>query len=238
MYECFKYLADEINRDIKGVCGSEGDDYSYYFHDDFYHVTSDIDSLPLDQRYDEEPKIHALTFSSGAMSLIYDEMNRVEPHLANGKAYSSSLMLSVAGKCSKYICKMAAAVFISRYGVSGEVDEECVSDGITYFRKKLSKHHEIELNQKRVQLYLMQNGEFLKVGISDNPTRRIKDMQTGNPIEITLLQSKVFGSRFKAEQAESRLHNKLKALGLHVRGEWFNKCDEVFKEFSKVRSVK
>lgn len=238
MYECFKYLAEEINSDIKQICGSDGDDFSYYFHDDFYHVTSDIDSLPLDQRYDEKPNKHALTFSDAATDLIYDEMQRVEPYLADGAIYSSNLMLSVAGKASKYICKMAAAIFISRYGIGGEIDEDCVSDGITYFREKLGKHHEIELNQKRIQLYLMQNGDFLKVGISDNPTRRIKDMQTGNPIEITLLQSKVFGSRSKAEQAESRVHNKLKALGLHVRGEWFNKCDEVFKEFSKVRSIK
>tara|TARA_R100000951_G_scaffold27557_2_gene23473 strand:+ start:4898 stop:5614 length:717 start_codon:yes stop_codon:yes gene_type:complete len=238
MYECFKYLAEEINSDVKAVCGSDGDDFSYYFHDDFYHVTSDIDSMPLDQRYDEVPKSNTLTFSSGAMGLIYDEMNRVEPYLADGNAYSSNLMLSVAGKASKYICKMAAAIFISRYGISGVVDKECVAVGIDYFREKLNKHHEIELNQKRVQLYLMQSGDFLKVGISDNPTRRINDMQTGNPIEITLLQSKVFGPRTKAEKAESRVHNKLKALGLHVRGEWFNKCDEVFKEFSKVRSVK
>lgn len=230
MYECFKYLAEEINSDVSGVCGSRGLKFAYKFRFSLCVVGCSDRGVT--------PDCSIVQFSDGALDLIRMEMNRVEQHLANGKMYSSELMRRVAGRSSEYICRYAAALFIKHFNGDGEINEDCAVQAIAYFRSKVEKYQKQQRKEGNAELYLMQNGDFLKVGISDNPTRRIKDMQTGNPIEITLLQSKVFGSRFKAEQAESRLHNKLKSLRLHVRGEWFNKCDEVFKEFSKVRSVK
>jgi hypothetical protein len=39
------------------------------------------------------------------------------------------------------------------------------------------------------KIYIMQCGNYIKIGVSDNPERRIKDLQTGNPFEIKLLLS-------------------------------------------------
>lgn len=229
-YKCYKYLAEELNSDVFSVCGDKGFKFAYTFRFSSCVVGCSDRGVTAD--------CSIIQFSDGALDLIHTEMNRVEPHLANGKIYSSELMRRVAGRSGEYICRYAAALFIKHFHGVGEINEDCVAQAIAYFRSKVEKYQKQERKDGNVELYLMQNGDFLKIGISDNPSRRINDMQTGNPIEITLLQSKVFGSRSKAEQAESRAHNKLKALGLHVRGEWFNKCDEVFKEFSKVRSIK
>ena len=56
----------------------------------------------------------------------------------------------------------------------------------------------------------------IKLGISSNPERRCKQLQTANSSELKLLVSILATDRFKFE---SKLHNENKDL--RIRGEWF-----------------
>lgn len=90
-----------------------------------------------------------------------------------------------------------------------------------------------------VFIYMMRCGDFLKIGISDDPERRIKDMQTGNPIEIKMLDKIKLKSRENAMTLEVGIHEHLKSLGLHVRGEWFERHAKAVNCFNRVKlSVK
>ena len=60
----------------------------------------------------------------------------------------------------------------------------------------------------------------VKIGRSDNPMKRVAELQTGNPNPLTLL------SCFAAEATvEQVIHVHLKQYSLN--GEWFANCDEV-----------
>jgi hypothetical protein len=65
-------------------------------------------------------------------------------------------------------------------------------------------------------LYLIQAGEFTKIGISQNIEKRIKSMETDNPLEIELLFYKKMEN---VRKVESFLHKQLKEY--NVKNEWF-----------------
>ena len=67
-------------------------------------------------------------------------------------------------------------------------------------------------------LYILQSGEYLKIGISKNhPRQRVKQLQTGSAQEIKLLK---FYRRMDYKQLEKYLHQKFRRR--RIRGEWFN----------------
>ena len=67
-------------------------------------------------------------------------------------------------------------------------------------------------------LYILQSGEYLKIGISKNhPRQRVKQLQTGSAQEIKLLK---FYRRKDYKQLEKYLHQKFRRR--RIRGEWFN----------------
>lgn len=74
-------------------------------------------------------------------------------------------------------------------------------------------------------LYLMQadNSGAIKIGVSDNPEWRLKQLQTGCPFEIRLIA--VFENQGHLEKP---LHKKLKDYKINpltnkkTRGEWFD----------------
>ncbi|MES2625872.1 MAG: GIY-YIG nuclease family protein [Pseudomonadota bacterium] len=79
-------------------------------------------------------------------------------------------------------------------------------------------------------LYVMSCGEFLKVGLSVNPLRRLKDHQVSNPVEIHLelvYRPTVF---MPISAIEAVAHRSLKQY--HVRGEWFTK--DAMAEFKRL----
>lgn len=63
-------------------------------------------------------------------------------------------------------------------------------------------------------LYIAKNGEFFKIGFSKNPDVRMRELQTGNPLEVKLIGT-VQGSR----QLEKAWHVKFSKR--RIRGEWF-----------------
>ena len=77
------------------------------------------------------------------------------------------------------------------------------------------------MSQKKV--YIAKSGEYYKIGISDNPPERIKQLNTASPERIQLV------SEYKsvnAVAAEKRLHKSLR----HYRknGEWFALTPKMF----------
>ena len=83
-------------------------------------------------------------------------------------------------------------------------------------------------------LYIIGNDKgFIKVGVSNNPTRRVKQLQTGNEHKLTLL----FTEEFECERKhllhiENAVHKALRRMSNKCIGEWFE-IDE-----SKMDSIK
>lgn len=68
-------------------------------------------------------------------------------------------------------------------------------------------------------VYVMSDGEFLKIGYSKNPQKRIKAIQSGNPKQLKIpIKWKVVG-RNNAKKLESALHKRYGKL--RKKGEWF-----------------
>jgi DNA invertase Pin-like site-specific DNA recombinase len=61
-----------------------------------------------------------------------------------------------------------------------------------------------------------QGSSLVKVGISQNPTKRLKRLQTGSPL-ILYLDTFLWG----VAHHEKEIHRILKSKGLHSHGEWF-----------------
>ncbi len=82
-------------------------------------------------------------------------------------------------------------------------------------------------------VYIMTSGKSrFKVGISKHPTKRVKQLQTGNPDPIKLLWVSEMKEGIKASSAESTIHSVLKEMGLHATGEWFNMSDDQVVELA------
>lgn len=71
-------------------------------------------------------------------------------------------------------------------------------------------------------IYLIRDykSNAVKIGRSDNPAKRVAELQTGNPYPLELLYS------FSADPSlEQIIHKELQEYALS--GEWFQYCDEV-----------
>lgn len=73
-------------------------------------------------------------------------------------------------------------------------------------------------------LYLIEEvyGGCYKIGIAENPVKRAKSLQTGNPRPLTPKFTRAFESKREARIAELIAHQALKEF--RVFGEWFS-CD-------------
>lgn len=75
----------------------------------------------------------------------------------------------------------------------------------------------------RCFVYIIRSGSGfsapVKIGVSDVPENRIKELQTGNPYRLFLIAKLPFSSRADAFEVEKYLHNQLTLTKLC--GEWF-----------------
>ena len=73
-------------------------------------------------------------------------------------------------------------------------------------------------------VYLIQSGNKpkspIKIGMSDNPEKRIKQLQTGNPVQLRLVLSIKCKSRAGAFKLESDMHNLLHKM--NIINEWYS----------------
>ena len=78
-------------------------------------------------------------------------------------------------------------------------------------------------------VYVMSDGEFLKIGYSKNPKKRIKDVQSGNPKQLKIPVKWQVAGRNNAKKLETTLH---KHYGkLRKKGEWF--CGSILEELKQ-----
>ena len=73
----------------------------------------------------------------------------------------------------------------------------------------------------------MQCKEYIKIGVSQRPEQRIKDLQIGNPFKIILLLKIIYDDCYGIEK---KLHNYFDKN--NVSGEWFS-IDKDIKDLVK-----
>lgn len=71
-------------------------------------------------------------------------------------------------------------------------------------------------------LYIMVSRLGVKIGISDEPEKRLGQVQTGHPATVSLGKVIWFISRADAALVEKTVHDVLKLQNAHASGEWFN----------------
>jgi Meiotically up-regulated gene 113 len=78
---------------------------------------------------------------------------------------------------------------------------------------------------RQTYVYLIEAGELYKIGFSNNPSSRLKGIQTHNPYKCSILYKikDPFGT------LEKDLHSKFHSL--RINGEWFKKSDLIINEF-------
>ncbi len=79
----------------------------------------------------------------------------------------------------------------------------------------------------------------VKIGLSDNPEKRLKDLQTANPNKLILRRKIEMPSRKQAQLLERCLHNLGKKQFKALEGEWFivfGSWDKLISEAQKMVS--
>lgn len=69
-------------------------------------------------------------------------------------------------------------------------------------------------------VYFISDGEFIKIGKSNNVERRLLELQTANPRKLKLLNTIKCENETSAFALESFLHSILQSV--HQNGEWFH----------------
>lgn len=67
----------------------------------------------------------------------------------------------------------------------------------------------------------------VKIGISVDPADRCRDFQIGNHSNATVFYAIRIAIRSEAASVEKKVHNRLKAQDMHMRGEWF-RCSTAY----------
>jgi hypothetical protein len=70
-------------------------------------------------------------------------------------------------------------------------------------------------------VYVMSSELGVKVGISDEPEKRLGQVQTGHPAKVSLFRVLWFFSRDEAAVVETKAQLVLTVRGAHLSGEWF-----------------
>ena len=72
-------------------------------------------------------------------------------------------------------------------------------------------------------VYIIRHGNqrIYKIGISDKPEKRVKQLQTGNPYPLKIIFQTSIISSIHCRKVESVIHKYLKEKGHWIRGEWF-----------------
>ncbi len=86
-------------------------------------------------------------------------------------------------------------------------------------------------------VYMIRNGSGskrpIKIGMANNPSKRIKELQTGNPEILHIVMTVKCNSRKHARLVEKTLHNQL--CGVNILGEWYQvKQHALYKALSRL----
>jgi len=78
------------------------------------------------------------------------------------------------------------------------------------------------MSKKEQYVYAISDGKYIKVGISNNPKRRLKQLSTGHPKKLYL-----FGYFAGGRTLEQQLHIKFQKI--RSNGEWMYPSDELIE---------
>lgn len=124
---------------------------------------------------------------------------------------------------------------IDRYFTKGDLEERCsrcpyafnrAIDGrgsrryTSRYPDFVNKLVELEEDNPKCFVYLISDGEYIKVGVAKNVEARLKDLQVANAKELQLICSFPLKNEKEAFKLEQFLHSEYEAY--HIRGEWFN----------------
>ena len=70
-------------------------------------------------------------------------------------------------------------------------------------------------------IYLISDGELTKIGRSNNPIKRLRELQTGHPKRLRLIAYFSLKSPIEDRKMENRLHYLLRIKRCRYNGEWF-----------------
>ena len=85
-------------------------------------------------------------------------------------------------------------------------------------------------NSQPTFVYFITNGQEVKIGVSMHPEKRIKEIQSSNPLDLSFLKIIKCTDRNQAFEVEGTLHEIL--WECHKRGEWYD-----LKDFSRIVSI-
>lgn len=75
------------------------------------------------------------------------------------------------------------------------------------------------------------NNGYIKIGISKDPEKRLKQLQTGYPTKLKILFTEEFYcKRNHLLKIESLIHKKVKDIATRVNGEWFEISQDKLQE--------
>lgn len=93
--------------------------------------------------------------------------------------------------------------------------------GTDYFKSLLS-YHDLTVKYQRTKQYIYFINEcennITKIGISNNPTKRLESLQSANPFKLEIVW-KIY--TYNANELESKLHNFANQYDNNHNGEWF-----------------
>lgn len=131
--------------------------------------------------------------------------------------YPSTIVCAHWRKCAKIVGKEFEKVL---------PDEE----GKRWFWGHLPFYEEVGFTSDSNRfVYVLKSGKYYKIGISKDVAERLRNLQTGNPIEIALVSAAFLEN---APRFESRLHEAFSDY--RTRGEWFELPPEKVEDLIEI----
>lgn len=131
---------------------------------------------------------------------------------------------NVAPVCAAKLGLPAPVNLSERMDVIFKFYDEVVSKSILYM--VASEPSKLPITYKQASqgecfVYFIEQNEtgFVKIGISNDVSNRIKGLQSSSHLPLTCFKFCVFDSRRLAKKEETRLHRKY--AGFRMEGEWF-----------------
>ena len=92
-------------------------------------------------------------------------------------------------------------------------------------RPRIDELPEVVITRRRrtadsLQVYVIRDGDYAKVGIARDALERVAQLQTGNPRDLEVIYTVDVGAEF-AGRVEQVAHGWLRRKYEHARGEWF-----------------
>lgn len=110
-----------------------------------------------------------------------------------------------------------------RFKIESQHRERVANDRILSARlADIETRNPIDLGDAACSVYIMASKAAVKIGISNHPELRLKQVQTGHHAKLILRKFWWFQSVADASLVESVVHGQLKIRGHHTSGEWFN----------------